>query len=64
VKDEFDGAYTNYRYNNNSKVYTFYRLNTNPTKSRKPRSVSAKPFILKPRLPIRYRKRVQKQIHN
>jgi hypothetical protein len=64
MKDEFDGAYTNYRYNNDSKVYTFHRLNANPTKSRKPRSASAKPFIPKPRPPTRYRKRAQKQIHN
>jgi hypothetical protein len=64
MKDEFDGAYMNYRYNNDSKVYTFYRLNANPTKSGKPRSISAKPFILKPRPPTRYRKRAQKQIYD
>jgi len=64
MKDEFDSTYINYRYNNDNKVYIFYRLNTNPIKSRKPRSVSIKPFTLKPRLPIRYRKRAQKQIHD
>src|SRR6202050_4627521 len=58
VEDEFNSIYINYRYNNNGKVYIFYRLNTNPIKSKKPYSISIKPFILKPRLPIRYRKRV------
>jgi hypothetical protein len=58
VEDEFNSIYINCRYNNKGKVYTFYWLNTNPIKSGKPRLVSIKPFILKPRIPIRYRKRV------
>ena len=64
MKDEFDGACTNCRYNDDGKVCTFHRLNANPTKSGKPRSASAKPFTPKPRPPTRYRKRAQKQIHD
>jgi hypothetical protein len=64
VEDEFDGACTNCRYNDEGKVCTFHRLNANPTKSGKPRSASAKPFTPKPRTPTRYRKRAQKQIQD